>query len=231
MKPNVSWVRFCLLGLLVTGGLYAARGPAVVRALPALQACAQLVAFDFTISALEVDAGSGGRALMAHANLAAPLLLNGQWVKPFSVKDATAAEYRVTVSITGLFVYAALYVTALLAWPSATRAEALMRLLCGLPFLAVLLLLDAPFTIAAELWNLLYAHNAPAETSKLMIFSRFLMDGGGFVLAGISAALVIGGSRRLVGRLREPAPGGAAMDEDAAAWNARRRVADPIPRG
>jgi len=91
------------------------------------------------------------------------------------------------------------------------------------PLIAILLLIDVPFTVAAELWNGLYQDYAPHEICVLMVWSRFLMGGGGYMLAILFAGIAISAANRISVPGFAPKLRGEHELDDARAWNLRHR--------
>jgi hypothetical protein len=78
------------------------------------------------------------------------------------------------------------------AWPTASRYALICRGLIVLPLAALLVLVDAPFVLAASLQQLLVDSLAPGETSLLLGWSAFLRGGGRYALALALAATAVG---------------------------------------
>ena len=72
----------------------------------------------------------------------------------------------------------------------------LKRLLLAMPLCVLLWLLQVPPTLAAEMGAALHAAAASGRVAPLMVWSRFLMGGGGALLALWFAGLVIWGAAR-----------------------------------
>lgn len=78
----------------------------------------------------------------------------------------------------------------LLAWPVRCWREWPLRLLFAAPIALLLVLLDTPFVLWADLWDL-HAHvYEPDRFSPLLAWAR-LLDGGGRLLLGMLAAVAI----------------------------------------
>jgi hypothetical protein len=82
-----------------------------------------------------------------------------------------------------------------LAWPVRRRGLLAIRTLVLPPALLVLCMVDVPFILWAQLWGLVVSVADPGRFSPLLIWSDFLLGGGGLALALALGACVasIGG--------------------------------------
>lgn len=66
-----------------------------------------------------------------------------------------------------------------------------VRLGLWAPLTIILFIIDTPFTVIAELWNALRNDFDSHGPCGWMVWSRFLMGGGGLVIAGMMGVLTI----------------------------------------
>ncbi|MCY7306171.1 MAG: hypothetical protein LH632_08480, partial [Rhodoferax sp.] len=94
-----------------------------------------------------------------------------------------------------------LLVLLLLAWPTAAWGEALLRALLALPALALVLALDLPLVLLAEIWKLLLDAHDPGGWKLLVAWSDLLRSGGR-VITGMLAATAVVAAACALERLR-----------------------------
>lgn len=78
---------------------------------------------------------------------------------------------------------AILMLAGLAAWPVRQLHEYLARVVTGAVMLTLLLLVDVPFVLLAEIWSMFVDTHAPGRYSPLIAWSAFLQSGGRLVLA------------------------------------------------
>lgn len=190
-----------LLRVLVAGVLLIGVGRSLQSALirpllPAYAATVVLLAPDFTIQSLNLVAQRPA-VLRLRANLLEPVEFAGHTVFPFGwLGTVPPGGYQVALSLTGLLQYPTLVLLIVLAWPADTRTF-LIRLALGVAMAAAVLLTEAPVTMVAELWGAVRDQADPAAPCYWMIASRFLMGGGGLLIAGLLGAAAVMLARRL----------------------------------
>ncbi|HVN43738.1 MAG TPA: hypothetical protein VMT66_00690 [Steroidobacteraceae bacterium] len=144
--------------------------------------------------------------LIFRANLREAVTVAGQVIYPFGTHGVPEGGFQVSYTVGGVLLDDALMVIILLVWPAQRVWELLVRLLLGLPAMTVLLLIGVPSTVVAELQHALQTQVDTHALGGWLIWSRFLMGGGGMALSSLLALLVIRGTRRFA----PPAPGGGA---------------------
>jgi hypothetical protein len=199
-----------LLRVLVAGALLIGAGRAlqsvlVQPLLPAFGATVVLLAPEFTIQSLDLVPNRPA-VVRLRANLLDPVEFAGKTVLPFGwLGTGPQGGYQVALSLTGLLQYPTVVLLIVLVWPADARTFAI-RLLLGASMAAAVLLTEAPVTMVAELWSAVRDQADPAATCYWMIASRFLMGGGGLLIAGLLGATAV----ILAQRLRR-APSAAAF--------------------
>ncbi len=138
---------------------------------------------------LDVGVAHAGpnETLQTRADFSRPVTINGRSLEPFNGRG----WLQVNQTLGGIFAYSELLLIMLLAWPAAQWTEYGWRLLPGLSLACALAVLNVVSTTLAELWASVHQELDPASFSPLLAWSRFLMGGGGWVLALLSAVLVI----------------------------------------
>jgi hypothetical protein len=199
-----------LLRVLVAGALLIGAGRAlqsvlVQPLLPAFGATVVLLAPEFTIQSLDLVPNRPA-VVRLRANLLDPVEFAGKTVLPFGwLGTGPQGGYQVALSLTGLLQYPTVVLLIVLVWPADARTFAI-RLLLGASMAAAVLLTEAPVTMVAELWSAVRDQADPAAACYWMIASRFLMGGGGLLIAGLLGATAV----ILAQRLRR-APSAAAF--------------------
>jgi hypothetical protein len=165
---------------------------ALVRPLlPVFGDTVELLAPQFTLEPVELIS-TQSPTVRLRANLLEPVEFAGRTVLPFGwLGRLPQGGYEVSQSLTGLLQYPVLVMLIVLAWPASSFKILVMRVLLGLPMAAFVLLCEAPMTMVAELWSLVRDQADPAATCYWMIWSRFLMGGGGLLIAGILGATAV----------------------------------------
>jgi hypothetical protein len=202
-RPFELLLRVLATAVLVLGIVHVAQRTIIQAWLPVICAGTRLAAADFTIRTAEILDDDSGQRLRIDANLAMPIEFEGQTVNPFGWSaESPAGGYRISLSLPGLLQYSSLLLIIAIAWSWRDFWEITVRLLLCVPLMAALLMIEAPLTITAELWQLVGEQVDPLAGSAWTVSSRFLMGGGGLLLAGLGAALAIGLGARLAHRRR-----------------------------
>jgi hypothetical protein len=172
---------------------------ALVRPLlPVFGGMVELLVPQFTLEPVELIPAQSPRVRL-RANLLEPVEFAGHTVFPFGwLGRVPEGGYEVALSLTGLLQYPILVLLIVLAWPASTLVVLILRIALGLPLAALVLLCEAPMTMVAELWSLVRNQADPAATCYWMIWSRFLMGGGGLLIAGILGATAVIVAQRLL---------------------------------
>lgn len=93
-----------------------------------------------------------------------------------------------------------------LAWPTGERktmlTELFFRITALIGALLALLLLDVPFVLSGELWQLAIDALDPGDTRAVIIWKNFMQGGGRFALAIVLALVAVGVGRFAAGRRR-----------------------------
>jgi len=188
---------FLLAAALVLGCVHELGDRIVEPLLPVYANAISLLDDRFTVDDARLSREGTGEILRFRVNLARPLLVGAQEWDPFGWGRRPAGGFQITYTVGGTLQFDALLLIVALAWPARGARELGWRLGIAAPLGAILLLLDIPITVVAELRNFLATVADPNGVSGWMVASRFLMGGGGMVLALIAALLSILAGQRL----------------------------------
>jgi hypothetical protein len=190
--------RALLAALLVVGVGHFAQHRLISALLPAFSTAVWVLDDRFIIEETTVVHEGATENVRFLANLARPVVVGEHVIYPFGWQGRPLGGIRVRDDAAGVLLYASLMLIAVLAWPFRSAAELGTRIALSLAAALLLILIDVPTTVLAELWHaLLSAREIGTAQDGWMIWSRYLMGGGGLVLAMLLAAACIA----LAGRL------------------------------
>jgi hypothetical protein len=188
------------VGVLLVVAVHLLQAQLVRPLLPVFGDAVELLAPQFTIQSLDLFSAPSA-TVRVRANLLEPVEFAGHTVFPFGwLGRVPQGGYEVSQSLTGLLQYPMLVLLIVLAWPASGLMILLVRVALGLPMVALLLLCEAPMTMVAELWSLVRDQADPGATCYWMIWSRFLMGGGGLLIAGMLGATAVIVAQRVANR-------------------------------
>jgi hypothetical protein len=193
-------IRLVVVGVLLVAAARLGQTPLIRPLLPIYGGTVTLLAPQFTLQSLDL-VESRAPALRLRANLLEPVEFAGRTVVPVGwLGTGPQGGYQVSLAMTGLLQYPTLMLLILLAWPATDLKELGIRVLLGIPMAALLLLTEAPTTMVAELWSIVRDQADPRATCYWMVWSRFLMGGGGLLIAGMlgAAAVVVAQRQRSI---------------------------------
>jgi hypothetical protein len=197
-------IRLAVVGVLLVAAARVLQTSLIRPLLPIYSATVTLLAPQFTLQSMDL-VESRPPILRIRANLLQPVEFAGRTVVPVGWLGAgPQGGYEVSLSMTGLLQYPLLTLLILLAWPATDLNVLGIRVLLGIPLTALLLLTEAPTTIVAELWSVVRDQADPAATCYWMVWSRFLMGGGGLLIAGMLGAAAVVVAQRLRGLRPRP---------------------------
>lgn len=140
----------------------------------------------FRIDGMSVVRDGPDRSVRVDVGLARPLSLNGRTFNPDPRGKASASTLVGNVTLPCV-----LMVAVALAWPRRSLRSFAARALVLIPVLLLLSALDGPFLLWGALWGLvLQAAGVPNAFSPLLIWTDFLLSGGGLALALVFGACV-----------------------------------------
>jgi hypothetical protein len=214
-------LRFALVGLLVLGIGTRFADALIEPLLPALGRGVDALSADVTISEVSLDRKAAPPAAVFRTNLSRITLIGGNFIYPLGEDGGPDGWYQVTLTTGGILQHALFLLLIVLAWPAQPSTLA-WRMVLALPLAGALLLQHVGVTVLAEIWFPVHDELAPDQIWPLLAWSRFLMGGGGLVLAMVLGALVIGAADRLDQVLHRVLPCGAKS-------RVRRRRAAAMP--
>jgi hypothetical protein len=184
-------IRLVVVGILLIAAARLLQTTLIQPLLPIFGATVSLLAPQFTLQSLDL-VESRPPTLRLRANLLEPVEFAGRTVVPVGwLGTGPQGGYQVSLAMTGLLQYPTLTLLIVLAWPATGLKVLGVRVLLGIPMAALLLLTEAPTTMVAELWSIVRDQADPAATCYWMVLSRFLMGGGGLLIAGILGATAV----------------------------------------
>jgi hypothetical protein len=172
--------------------------------LPVCNQSMSIVASEFRVLSSDIAPRGGNQVLRLRANLAQPIKMNAHFILPIK------GWYEVTLTVGGVLGYGLLALISILAWPAARNSEMLWRVLLSLPLIGILVIVNVVSTWRAELWAPIYHDYSGHSVAPLLMWSRFLMGGGGYLLGFLCALLAITWAKWLATRLHG-APGHLAI--------------------
>jgi hypothetical protein len=175
--------------------LHAAERAIVAPVVPLLAATVPILDPHFKVLSAWIEESGASRTVEVRADLSGPLEYAGRTLNPLG--SDTHGLFQVNITVGGLLQYSGLLLIIALAWPVRTALELPLRLVLCVPLMALLLVLEFPCTVVAEMWTLLRDQFAPDRFNGWLVWSRFLMGGGGLLIAGLLGALVVVAAQRL----------------------------------
>jgi hypothetical protein len=163
--------------------------------IPVFQDSVSIIDDNFTVLGMDLSTDRGNRTLSIKADLAHPIHIAGQWLAPMNSNPRTAGWMQVDLTLGGILQYSILLLVIVLAWPAASILEFAVRAGVAVPLVAVLLLIDVPLSILAELWFPIHDDYDAKAFWPLLAWSRFMMGGGGQALALLMGIAAIGLAR------------------------------------
>jgi hypothetical protein len=171
--------------------------------LPAVEAEIRVLDPDLNIGAMEMMQDGTQDLVTLRADVSRPTLLAGRVVTPLGFDGGRSGWFRVRLSARGVLQAPLIFLVLLLGWPVSSPSHAIRRCLLGLPLLALLLAVDAPLDLLANLWEVAVHHVDPNAQVSLFAWAKFMEGGGSAALALAFAVVAIGASapRRALDRV------------------------------
>jgi hypothetical protein len=185
-----------LVAVIVLSTLQGLERLIVEPLVPVFRAAVGMLDPQFVITDSRVIQEQTGEVVRFQANLRKPVTIAGQVVYPFGSHGIPDGGYEVTYTAGGVLQYGALLLIVALAFPAKRAQELMVRLLLCVAFIAALLIIEVPSTVVAELRHGVETMVDPSAVNGWMIWSRFLMGGGGCAVSIVLAALAISAGRR-----------------------------------
>jgi hypothetical protein len=199
-KPLEVAGRALLSTLLVLAVVQTFGRPLLRPLIPFFGTAIPLLDERFEITDARLTRVGANEVVRFRGNLSRPLLIHGRIVDPFGWNGVPAGGFQITYTVGGVLQYGAVLLIFVLAWPASGLRELVCRLALAVPCAALLPMAIVPFTAVAEFRNGLESLVAPSPPGGLLLASRYLMGGGGWVIALVAAVFCIDCARRLVSR-------------------------------
>jgi len=182
-----------IFGTLLSIGIVVACGPRMAEAfLPVLRwSFVQLHSYDRVIELSISDKGVVSGREPVYRLVLAPdrVVFVGERLVPADPRG------RAMISVLVAYLWQSLLVALplALAWPASRSTEWPLRLTALAAFIGCFTLIDLPFTLWAQTWQIYVDAYAPGKFSPLLVWADFLQSGGrlllGFIAAGMSVVL------------------------------------------
>ena len=172
-------------------------GRPLVRAmLPIISTAIPLLDPRFDITDVRLARFGADEVVRVRGNLSRPLLIGDRIIDPFGWNGVPAGGLQTTYTVGGVLEYGALLLILALAWPASGALELACRVALALPCAVLLPMLIVPLTVVAEFRHGLDGLLGPSPPGGSLIVSRYLMGGGGWVIALTVAVVCIALARR-----------------------------------
>lgn len=195
-RPLDLAVRALLSTVLVLVVVQALGRPLVRSMLPFISTMTPLLDARFDVTDVELARFGADDVVRVRGNLSRPLLIGDRIIDPFGWHGTPAGGLQITYTTGGVLEYGALLLILVLAWPAGTALELACRVALALLCAALLPMLIVPFTVVAEFRHGLNGLLGPSPPGGSLIVSRYLMGGGGWVIALTAAVFCIALARR-----------------------------------
>jgi hypothetical protein len=187
-KPLRVFARAVAVATLVIGMCQHFERRIVSALVPAFTTAIWVLDDTFVVTDVALSPEDSNATLRLRANLARPLKLSGNTLYPFGWYGVVPdGRIQVSCALGGVLLYPALMLILILVWPGGPK-ELLLRVIVFLPLALVTVLVDTPSTVLAELWNSIGNMVTPRSVSGWVVWSRFLMGGGGLTVGIVAAA-------------------------------------------
>lgn len=131
----------------------------------------------YRILSLDYQDTGGVRRLHYAVSMAKPVYLGGRMIftDPRAVADAS-------IPFASVFVPAMVAMPVAIGWPAVRLLRRAIRIVLLLPVIALLVLLDVPLVLWAQVWAMQVNALDPDHISGLLFWSEFLQSGGRIVM-------------------------------------------------
>jgi hypothetical protein len=181
--------RTLLAGTALAALASAFGGPLLHALLPVHRALLAVAGPEFRLLRLSVDGTGATATLRAWADLAVPMLVDGRRLQPLGWVTRGNGWIESTITAAGAVHSTLVLLLGISVWPLASGHEALRRAALATLMCALLLTVEPPLALLANLHRSLHA-DADAAADPVVAIGRFL-DGGGSAAIGLAAATVV----------------------------------------
>lgn len=173
-----------LVALLAAAHFYGSH--LVQAALPVFRSEIGWLDRNYRVLDLSLVREGADRVVALDVGLAGFIVLGGQALYP-----DPRAQARVTTLAGHVLTPAILSFALVASWRVRRKREYLLRCAIALPLACAVMLLDVPFVLLGEAWNIHVAALEPERFSPLLLWKEFLQGGGRFVLGLLAGVLAI----------------------------------------
>jgi len=212
--PSKLVVRAVIATTLVLCSLYAIERPVGALLAPLFQREIEILAPAFTIRSSYNGQEKVGQWIRFDVYLAGKVHIAGHVLAPFVTPGAEPRSVlEIRLPFSDVFKYFPLTLILVLAWPAKGVKEFLWRCAVAMPLMVILVLIDVPSVVLANIWNEVRNELGVQGVSGWVLFRRCLSGGGGLVLGCFMAGVAIGAAKRFTGKRRvvTPLSGGDAL--------------------
>jgi len=190
-RPRELLARLALATLAILALTYLFQRPLVRVVIPVISTAVRILDDEFITVSVDLTSDGGEDRLRYRANLARPVQIGGQTRYPFGWQGMPLGGFEVNLTVGSVVEYGSLMLILVAAWPAPSPRIWALRLGVCVPLLALLLIMNVAFTLVAELRHAYRADVPNAPLDPWLLWSRFLMDGGGAAIAIAFAALAL----------------------------------------
>ncbi len=188
-------MRLLVIAVLVLWSLSALERELIEPLIPAFRAAIGALDGRFVITDACLSLEDSNETVRFRANLSRPLRIEGKELNPFGSQGLPDGGYQIEFTVGATLEYSSLLLIVVLAWPARYAREWALRLPLAVLLAALLPVITVPSTVIGELWHSVEIDADAHVLSYWLIWSRFLMGGGGLVLAVLFAGIAIGVGR------------------------------------
>lgn len=193
MSPQLKFaLRFivgCILLIVIT---HRYGEVLLVKLLPIYQWEISTMEDHYQIESLGLDNEGADRVIRLNISLAKPIFMGNQFLFLHDQGYANASTSTGHAWLASIIMLA-----MLIAWPVLDWKTYMLRTIFAVPCIAILSMVDIPFTLLAALWDVIIQHISPDTFSPLILWNRFLEGGGRLAMGLFIAALIISATQRI----------------------------------
>lgn len=203
-RPADLAIRALLATALTLGVLHTFSAAIVKPVLPVFAREIHWIAPQFTILSADIAGQGTNQMVRVRAYLSRPIEIAHRVLLP-----SPREGFEIDLALAGVPVYCALSLILVLAWPARGIRELTVRWGSAIALMIVLLLVDVPVAVVADLLSEVRHDVGDNSLSSWVLITRALHDGGGLLLgccAGWGAIMLGKGSQRRADPAEHTAP-------------------------
>ncbi|MGO8973541.1 MAG: hypothetical protein ACLQNV_08420 [Steroidobacteraceae bacterium] len=191
VNPSRFLIRLALVSMAVLWLAKQYSDDVVGMLLPLMRAEMLALYDNVSIQSLQISRENQTETVRLQANTVRPIYFKKFIVYPLGVRPHTSGWYQVDVNLRGALLSSVIFLIAIMSWPQQGFQELMLRMLIGLPFLAILYAVDAPLDLLGNFERVVMHSVDPDTTPFLFKWGKFLEGGGTAAIAFAFAAVVI----------------------------------------